>query len=130
VKVGSTRGRLSRKPISTVGERACCACVCGGGGVRASESLRFASAFLFLGTSCSLKGSAAEEGAGDACWLCDRLGATGESAISFLLRRVSTKWSDCCRPFSWYAMCGLTGGRLSAEADRELFSFSSLSVSL
>lgn len=32
-----------------------------------SESLRFASAFLLFGTSCNLKGSAAEDGAGEAC---------------------------------------------------------------
>jgi len=88
-----------------------------------SESLRFASAFLFFGTSCSLKGSAAEDGAGEACWLCDRLRAEGESATSFLLRNVSTRLSDCCLPFSWYAMCGLCGGRRSVEAERELFSF-------
>jgi hypothetical protein len=43
----------------------CCGCCACGDGV-SSESLRLASVFLFLGTSCSLKGSAAE-GAGEAC---------------------------------------------------------------
>lgn len=56
VKVGSMRGRLSRADIST-----------DLGGVLDSESLRFASAFLFLGTSCSLNGSVAEFGPGEAC---------------------------------------------------------------
>jgi hypothetical protein len=64
VNVGSIRGRLSRADMTSFleAEGGCCGC---GDGV-SSESLRLASAFLFLGTSCSLKGSAAE-GAGEAC---------------------------------------------------------------
>ena len=66
VKVGSSIGRLRRADISLFEEL--WGCCLGGGEVASSESLRLASAFLFLGTSWSLKGSGAEEeGAGEAC---------------------------------------------------------------
>lgn len=97
VKSGSTSGRLNRADMSFVCEAGCSCCGCG---ESLSESLRFASAFLFLGTSCSLKGSGVDAGAGDACWLRDRSG-TGDSVTSFLFRSVSTRLSDGCRPFSW-----------------------------
>jgi hypothetical protein len=66
VNMGSISGRLSRADMSFLEELGCCCgcCACGDG--VSSESLRLASVFLFLGTSCSLKGSAAE-GAGEAC---------------------------------------------------------------
>jgi hypothetical protein len=123
VKSGSMSGRLNRADISTDTEGELCwaCCICKDS--LDSESLRLASAFLFLGTSCSLKGSAIEDGAGEACWLRDRSGAAGESATSFLFRNVSTRLSDGCLPFSWYAICGLAGRRLSVEPDREPFSF-------
>jgi hypothetical protein len=68
VKVGSMRGRLSRADMMSFLEEdgCCCCCCCGCGDGVSSESLRLASAFLFLGTSCSLKGSG-PEGAGEAC---------------------------------------------------------------
>jgi hypothetical protein len=100
VKSGSMSGRLNRADMSTDtdGELCWACCICRDS--LDSESLRLASAFLFLGTSCSLKGSATEDGAGEACWLRDRSGAVGTSATSFLFRNVSTKLSDGCLPFS------------------------------
>jgi hypothetical protein len=87
-----------------------------------------ASAFLFLGTSCSLNPSVDCDAAGEACWLRDRSWPTDGDSLedSLRFRSVSTKLSDGCLPFSWYAMCGLLGC-LSADADRDLFS---LSISL
>ena len=67
VNVGSISGRLSRADMVSFLEEVgnCCRSWACGDGV-SSESLRLASVFLFLGTSCNLKGSAAE-GAGEAC---------------------------------------------------------------
>lgn len=97
-KVGSIRGRLSRADISLGGELFSCSC----GGVFESESLRFDSAFLLFGTSCNLKGSVADEGAGDSRGLRDRCSVTGDSLLpSFLFLSVSTSVSDGCLPFSW-----------------------------
>lgn len=62
-KVGSMRGRLNREDMPALGVLNCCD-TCGG--VFEGESLRFASVFLFFGTSCSLKGSAAGAGEGEA----------------------------------------------------------------
>jgi hypothetical protein len=123
VKVGSIRGRLSLADMSALlGELNSCCCT--GGDEVSSESLRLASAFLFLGTSCSLKGSWAE-GAGEACWLLARGSAVGDSFVpSFLFLSVSTSVSEGCLPFSWKAMCGLCGCRRSFDASRELFSLS------
>ena len=67
VNVGSISGRLSRADmVSFLEEVGNCIRSWGCGDGVSSESLRLASAFLFFGTSCSLKGSAAE-GAGEAC---------------------------------------------------------------
>lgn len=100
--VGSRSGRLSLADMSTAGEllrgsRCCC-----GGGVLVSESLRFDSAFLFFGTSCSLKGSVvAVDAVGEVCWLRVRASVAGTSLTpSFRFLSVSTSVSDCCLPFS------------------------------
>jgi hypothetical protein len=86
VKVGSIIGRLRREDISALGEPY------RGGESLLSESLRLTSALLFLGTSCNLKASVAEEGAGEACWLRDRSLTDGDSLdASLCLRSVLTR---------------------------------------
>jgi len=118
VKVGSTIGLLSLEDISAPGEpwRA--------GVSLLSEDLRLASAFLFLGTSCSLNASVAEGGAGEACWLRDLSFSDGDSLeVSRCFLSVLTIWSDGCLPFSWNAICGLPAAGRSADPDLELFSF-------
>lgn len=61
MNVGSIIGLLSLEDISAPGEP------CRGGDALLSESLRLASDFLLFGTSCSLKASVVEAGAGEAC---------------------------------------------------------------
>lgn len=86
VKVGSIIGLLSLEDISATGEP-----WRGGAESLLSESFRLASALLFLGTSCSLNASAAEDGAGDACWLRDRSLMGGDSLdVSLCFFRVFT----------------------------------------
>lgn len=64
-------------------------------GDRASDCL-LASAFLFLGTSCSLKGSVACDAGGEASWLRDRSLPVdaGSRAGSARFRSVSDRFSD------------------------------------
>lgn len=118
-KVGSIIGLLSLEDISAPGEP-----------YRwedslLSEDLRLVSAFLFLGTSCSLNASVAEDGAGEACWLRDLSLTDGDSLdVSRCFLSVLTIWSEGCLPFSWNAMCGLAGAGRSVDPDLESFSFS------